>query len=85
MVQKIKLYTTRYCPHCVRVKSLLQSKGVAFEEIDITEDDPMRQKLEAETGWMSVPMIFIGEEFIGGADDLFALESDGTLDQKLSK
>jgi glutaredoxin 3 len=79
----IKIYTTQYCPHCMRAKGMLESKGVAFEEIDITDDDATRNETQKKTGWMTVPMIFIGDEFIGGADELFALESDGTLDEKL--
>lgn len=84
MAQKVKLYTTQYCPYCVRAKSLLQEKKADFEEIDVTNDGETRQKISEQTGWMTVPMIFIGEEFIGGADELFALESSGELDSKLS-
>lgn len=82
-MKKVILYTTRHCPHCVRAKSLLTSKKVNFKEVDLTDDDKTRNALEKKTGWMTVPMIFIGEEFIGGADDLYALEAEGKLDQKI--
>ena len=82
--KEVRIYTTTYCPHCTRAKSLLKRKGVAFQETDITEDDQLREKLSAETGWMTVPMIFIGDEFIGGAEELYGLEDSGGLDGKLA-
>ena len=84
MSQKIIIYTTNDCPHCARAKALLKRKNLSFQEVDVTHDQKKRDELEEKTGWMTVPMIFIGEEFIGGADDLFALESSGKLDRKLS-
>lgn len=84
MAQTIKVYTTQYCPHCVRAKNLLKSKGFAYEEIDLSIDDRLRDEMQEKTGWMTVPMIFIGEEFVGGADELFALDSAGELDAKVS-
>ncbi len=80
---KVKIYTTNYCPHCVRAKNLLKRKKVSFEEIDLTDNAALRGRLEEETGWMTVPMIFIGKEFIGGADNLEKLEEAGELDAKL--
>lgn len=67
----------------MRAKGLLAGKGAEFEEIDLSDDDQTREKLREQTGWMTVPMIFIGEKFIGGADELFALESSGELDTLL--
>jgi glutaredoxin 3 len=84
MVKKVTVYTTRYCPYCKRAKALLESKGVLFEEVDLTEDDQKRSELEEKTGWQTVPMIFIGDQFIGGSDDLFRLDSHGKLDSMLS-
>jgi glutaredoxin 3 len=65
-------------------EDLLRNKGVSFQEMDVTDDDVKRREAEERTGWMTVPMIFIGDEFIGGADALYALERAGTLDAKLS-
>ena len=83
-MKKVKIYTAQHCPHCKRAKSLLQSKKVEFEEIDVTNDDKTRNAIEQQTGWMTIPMIFIGGEFIGGADKLYELEAEGKLDSKLS-
>ncbi len=78
------IYTTTYCPHCQRAKDLLKRKGITYREVDITDDEKKRKEVEQRTGWMTVPMIFIGDEFIGGADELSALEASGQLTSKLS-
>ena len=79
-MKKIVIYTTTYCPHCQRAKNLLKSKKIPYQEIDLTEDQAKREELQTKTGWMTVPMIFIGDEFIGGCDDLYELDRSGKLD-----
>ena len=81
-MKKVIVYTTHHCPYCKRAKDLLTRKQIPFQEVDLTHDNERRRQLEAKTGWMSVPMIFIGDEFIGGFDDLYALEDSGKLDEK---
>jgi glutaredoxin 3 len=82
---KVKIYTTPICPYCVRAKALLKKKGASFDEVDVFMDADARQEMEDKSnGARTVPQIFIGEKYVGGCDDLFALESDGELDQLLS-
>ena len=77
----IKMYTTGYCPYCVRAKALLQSKGVlAIEEIRIDTDPAQREDMMRITGRRTVPQIWIGSTHVGGCDDLHALERAGKLD-----
>ncbi len=83
MPKKVTVYTTQYCPYCNRAKALLKSKNIPFEEVDLSNDDKKREELEEKTGHMTVPMIFIGDEFIGGSDDLYALDARGQLDAKV--
>ena len=83
MNKKVVIYTTDYCPHCQRAKDLLKRKNILFEEIDVTDDEAKRNEIEEKNGWMSVPIIFIGDELIGGADELYALDANGKLDSKL--
>lgn len=83
MPKQVTVYTTQYCPYCMRAKNLLKSKGIAFQEVDLTNDQMKRDELSEKTGCMTVPMIFIGDEFIGGSDDLHDLEAEGKLDQKV--
>ncbi len=81
---KVIVYTTEYCPYCVRAKSLLKHKGVAFEEIDVGQDDALRDKMVEESGRRTVPQIFIDDKPIGGFDELYALDQDGELDRLLA-
>lgn len=83
MPKSVKIYTTQYCPFCSRAKDLFKKKNVPFQEIDLTHDSATRDKIEKQTGWMTVPMIFIDDEFIGGFDDASALDKSGQLDAKL--
>ncbi len=83
MSKQVTIYTTTYCPFCTRAKNLFKQKNIAFKEVDITNDTEAREKIEIKTGWMTVPMIFIGDEFIGGSDELYELNASGKLDAKL--
>ena len=83
-VAEIIVYTTNYCPYCVKAKQLLLKKGVEFEEVDLTDDDAARMKLvEKSGGRKTVPQIFINNQHIGGCDDLYALDTKGELDSLL--
>lgn len=79
MPKPVTIYTTQSCPHCVRAKALLKRKGIAFREVDLTDNEAQRAEMEKKTGWMSVPIIFIGEKFIGGADELYEIDRKGNL------
>ena len=81
MPKLVTLYTTYSCPHSVRAKDLLKRKGIAFKEIDVTEDETKREEAEKRYGWMTVPIIVIGDRCIGGANELYALERSGELDR----
>ena len=81
---EVELYTTPFCPYCVRARALLERKGVAFTEIDIIEEPARRIEMVRRAGGRtSVPQIFIGGEHIGGSDELLALDRDDELDAKL--
>jgi len=84
-VAKVEIYSTEYCPFCVRAKALLRSKGVAFTEIDVTHDPALREKMvQLAGGRRTVPEIFINDKIIGGFDELRALDRAGKLDQLLA-
>ncbi|HEX5361057.1 MAG TPA: glutaredoxin 3 [Fluviicoccus sp.] len=82
---KVVIYTTKICPYCVRAKMLLQKKGAAYEEIDVSHDHEQRMKLVEITRQRTVPQIFINDRHIGGCDDLYALERQGALDPLLAQ
>jgi glutaredoxin 3 len=82
---RVEVYTTEFCPYCVRAKRLLHAKGTAFEEIDVTMDAVRRtEMMERAGGRRSVPQIFINGAHIGGSDDLHDLDARGGLDPLLA-
>ncbi len=79
-MQAVKMYTTQVCPYCQRAKMLLKQRGVeAIEEVRIDLDPSQRDHMMAITGRRTVPQIFIGENHVGGCDDLIALDQRGGL------
>ena len=85
-VAKVEIYTTSYCPFCIRAKSLLTRKGIGFNEIDVTDDDALREKMiELSGGRRTVPEIFINGKIVGGYDELSTLDARGELDEMLAQ
>ncbi|MEM9725535.1 MAG: glutaredoxin 3 [Pseudomonadota bacterium] len=81
----VEIYTTPYCPFCHRAKRLLDEKGVAYDETDVSSDRAAKAAMmERADGRRTVPQIFIDGVGIGGCDELHALERDGKLDGMLS-
>jgi glutaredoxin 3 len=84
-MNRIEIYTTRYCPYCTAAKKLLSRKGVAFTEIDVSRDAMRRKQMVARAnGRVTVPQIFIGPTHVGGCDELYALDEAGQLDALLN-
>lgn len=83
-MRPITIYTTAWCPYCSAAKALLMRKGAAFHEIDIEEVEGARAEMVARARRTSVPQIFIGDDHVGGCDDLHALERGGRLDPLLA-
>jgi glutaredoxin 3 len=80
----ITIYTTTYCPYCVKAKDLLKRKGATWTEVN-AEDDAVREAMIVKAGGRrTVPQIFIGETHVGGCDDLYALDKAGKLDALLA-
>ena len=84
-MQEITVYTTVVCTYCNAAKRLLTQRGYDYKEVDLTNKPDLRQQLSAaNSGSRTVPMIFIGKEFIGGYTELAALDKNGTLAAKVS-
>ena len=82
-MKPVIVYSSDYCPYCMRAKQLLASKQVAFEEIRVDGKPQVRAEMAQKAGRTSVPQIWIGSTHVGGCDDLFALERSGKLDALL--
>ncbi|QNM82682.1 glutaredoxin 3 [Sphingomonas sabuli] len=83
---KVEIYSKTYCGFCVRAKSLLEAKGIAFDEINIDGGGPRRDEMiQRANGRTTVPQIFIDGRHVGGCTDLFALDREGELDGMLAR
>lgn len=84
-MSRIRMYTTRYCPFCVMARELFKRKGVEFEDIAVDNNPDLRSVMEHISGRHTVPQIFIGDQHVGGYEDLASLEHTGRLDPLLHK
>ena len=85
MTAKVEIYTKFACPYCVRAKHLLDSKGVAYTEYDVTMGGAKRDEMVSRASRArTVPQIFINDVAIGGSDDLRGLDNNGKLDTMLA-
>jgi glutaredoxin 3 len=83
-MKKIEIYTTNYCPFCIKAKTLLNKKKIKFFEIDISNDENLREKMSAMTnGARSVPQIFADNFHIGDCDTIYKLDQEKKLDKLL--
>ena len=78
--KRVEIYSTKYCPYCTRARMLLDSKGVDYIEFRVDRDMKLRQEMEARSRRKSVPQIFVGNQHIGGFDELARLEIGDELD-----
>jgi glutaredoxin 3 len=80
----IRLYTRRWCGYCTAARWLLKKLGVEFEEVPLDGKPELRRSIaEANGNWPTVPMIFIGERFVGGYRELSRLHKRGELERIL--
>lgn len=83
-MKKILIYTAHRCGYCVMAKKLLDSKHVTYIEINVDEQNGMREEMMQKTKRRTVPQIYIGDFHVGGFDDLNALNQAGKLDALLN-
>lgn len=80
-MNNIDIYTTTYCPYCVRAKALLTQKEQKFNEIKVDNAPVLRAEMtQRSNGGRTVPQIFIGAVYVGGCDELYALDTNNQLD-----
>ncbi|MCK5917673.1 MAG: glutaredoxin 3 [Cocleimonas sp.] len=85
MQADVIMYSTRFCPYCMRARKLLKNKNIEYQEIFIGMNRTLREEMEQKSGRTSVPQIFINGQAIGGYDDIAQLNIDGQLDTLLIK
>ena len=75
----VVIYTTRYCPYCIRAKRLLEARGIDYQEISVDGDAGRRQEMTRRAGRHTVPQIWIRGRHIGGCDELMLLDREQGL------
>ncbi|MEO8507537.1 MAG: glutaredoxin 3 [Betaproteobacteria bacterium] len=84
MVSPVTMYSTRFCPYCVQAERLLRAKGVQdIAKVRVDLEPERRAEMMTRTGRRTVPQIYIGQTYVGGYDDLVALDRAGKLDPLL--
>ena len=81
---RVQVYSTRWCGYCVRAKALLQSRGIDYDDFSLDDDPAFRQKLFDLTGAWTVPQIVIDDRPIGGYTELWRLDREGRLAERLA-
>ena len=81
---RVQVFSTRWCGYCVRAKALLESRGIEYEELSLDDDPGFRRKLFELTGGWTVPQILIDGRPIGGYTELWRLDRDGSLAERLA-
>ncbi len=82
---KVIMYSTHVCPYCLAAERLLRNKGVTeIDKIMVDREPQKRTEMTEKTGRRTVPQIFINTQYVGGYDELKALNHAGTLDKLLA-
>jgi glutaredoxin 3 len=81
----VTVYTGSFCGYCLQVTSLLERRGIPHAEVNVEDEPGLREKLLARSGRRTLPQVFVGERFIGGADEIRALDASGELNQLMQK
>lgn len=84
-MKNILMYSSDYCPFCMRAKALFSQKGYDFEEINVDGNPALRQEMIQKAGRTSVPQIWIDGQHVGGCDEVYAMNRSGSLDQIMNQ
>ncbi len=84
-VVPVTVYTSSFCGYCMRALDLLQRRGIEYTEISVEDSPGLRDELVAKSGRRSLPQIYLGERFLGGAEELAAMDRSGELDRLLAE
>ena len=81
----IQIYSTQWCPYCIKAKALLKAKDIAYRETDVTHDEVLQREMVERTGRYNVPQIFVEGVLVGGYDELAQINATGTLDRVMGR
>jgi glutaredoxin 3 len=78
-VPDVTVYTGSFCGYCMQVKALLDRRGIPYRERSVEDEPGLREELLARSGRRTLPQVFVGDRYVGGAEELRALEASGEL------
>jgi glutaredoxin 3 len=78
-MNKITVYTTEPCGFCRQAKALLSKRGLSYDEINLAMNADGRAELAQRTGMMTFPQVIIGDQLVGGFDELLVADRSGRL------
>lgn len=84
-VAPVTVYTSSFCGYCMRALNLLQRRGIEYTEISVEDSPGLRDELVARSGRRSLPQIYLGERYLGDAEELAAMDRSGELDRLLAE
>jgi glutaredoxin 3 len=76
---EVTVYTGSFCGYCEQVRALLERRGIAFTEVSVEDHPDLREKLLARSGRRTLPQVYVGERYVGGASELAELDRRGEL------
>jgi len=79
----VTVYTGSFCGYCMRVLALLERRGIAYTEVSVEDQPALREELMAKSGRRTLPQVYVGERYIGGADEMSAMDQRGELLKQL--
>lgn len=83
-MSQVTVYSTEPCGYCVRAKALLKARRIEFTEVNLSKDPAGRARLAGETGMMTFPQVLVGEQLIGGFDEVRAAVESGRLQELMA-
>ena len=75
----VTVFTGSFCGYCTQVNTLLERRGIAYRERSVEDEPGLREELLARSGRRTLPQVFVGERYIGGADEIRVLDASGEL------
>lgn len=81
---KIEIYTKSYCPYCKAAKQTLNSMGLSYREIEVSDSQALFNEMLNRSQRKTVPQIFVGDVHIGGYDDLVIAIKNGQFKKALA-
>jgi len=82
---EVTVYSGSFCGFCQQVTSLLERRGIRYTEVSVEDHPGLREKLLARSGRRTLPQVYIGERYVGGADEIRALDASGELTTMVQK